>query len=408
MLYRRFQHPFDPYISLCVRATFKFSTLSTPLVVIDSFFIFILMKIHTTKEKILNAVLIAERIVGKKESLPILSCVLIDVGREVVVRATNLEASIEIAIPSEVSEKGIVAVPAAILSQTLRSTIGDKVSIRSEEGNLLIESRGAKTLIKAIPHEEFPSIGEEKKQGGVKVERDQLLQGMQAVLYAASPSMIRPELGSVYVSLTSRGLVYVATDSFRLAEKKVVGSFLGKDDVELLIPLKHTIELTHILEHTPEESVTLFSDEAHMSVAAAGMRYTSRIIDGTFPNYKEILPKTFTTEVTLLKNDFLEMLRKARVFSGNDQHVGLHAYPKKKIFSATARSADIGEMSESIDAALSGEDLDINFHIGYLADSLQSIVADSITLSFAGVGKPLVIRGVGDQSFTYLVMPLNR
>jgi DNA polymerase-3 subunit beta len=132
------------------------------------------------------------------------------------------------------------------------------------------------------------------------------------------------------------------------------------------------------------------------------------VVDSTFPNYKEIIPKTFSTEATILKKDFVEMLRKARVFSGTDQHVGLHIYPKKKIFSATARSADVGEMSDSIDAAVSGEELDINFHIGYLADCLSSVESDSIMLQFAGMGRPLVIKGVSDSSFIYLVMPLNR
>ena len=126
------------------------------------------------------------------------------------------------------------------------------------------------------------------------------------------------------------------------------------------------------------------------------------------PNYKEILPKTFTTEATLLKGDFTETLRKARVFAGADQHVGFHVYPKKKVFDVTAQSAAIGEMSDSLEAAVSGDDIDVNFHIGYVADCLQSIPSDSITLGFSGAGKPLVIKGVSDASFTYLVMPLNR
>ena len=143
-------------------------------------------------------------------------------------------------------------------------------------------------------------------------------------------------------------------------------------------------------------------------LSGGGVRFVSRVVDATFPNYKEIVPKSVATEATMLKADLSEMLRKARVFSGNDQHVGLHAYPQKKIFTATARSSDVGEMSDSIDAALSGDDLDINFHIGYLAECLSSIESDSVVLSFAGPGKPLVIRGVSDTSFMYLVMPLNR
>ena len=366
------------------------------------------MRITTTKEKVLNAVLLAERIAGKKESLPVLSCVLFDVGDGCVVRATNLEAGIEVSVPCEIEEKGTIAVPATILSQTLRSISGEKIVFKAEEGNLMIESRGTKTLIKAIPHEEFPVLGggRENEAGSIRVSRGDLMRGIQSVSYAASPSMIRPELGSVYVSITPGSIACVATDSFRLAEKTIAGA--GKSKTELLIPLKHALELSHVLERVDSETLALFAGDSQMSVSSEGVRYISRVVDGTFPNYKEIIPKTFTTETTILKNDFAEMLRKARVFSGNDQHVGLHVYPKRKIFSATARSADVGEMSDSIDAALSGEDLDINFHIGYLADCLPVIESDSITLSFAGPGKPLVIRGVSDASFLYLVMPLNR
>lgn len=219
--------------------------------------------------------------------------------------------------------------------------------------------------------------------------------------------MIRPELGSIYVLIKGGTITTVATDSFRLAEKKTP-SAAGTEDTELLVPLKHASELVHVLERISTDSVDVAADDSQMAIAADGVNYISRVVDGTFPNYKEIIPKSYTTEATLLKNDFSEMLRKARVFSGNDQHVGLHVYPKKKIFSATAQSNDVGEMSDSIDAALSGEDIDINFHIGYLADCLSTVESDSITLGFSGVGKPLVIRGVSDSSFMYLVMPLNR
>ena len=364
------------------------------------------MKIATTKEKLLYAILLAERITGKKESLPVLACALLVVVKDLIVRATNLEAGIQITVPCEVEDKGMLAVPAGVLSQTLRSISSEKINLRTEEGNLVVESKGTKTLIKAIPHDEFPALPAGSEKRGISIEREELMRAVSSVAYAASPSMIRPELGSVFLSVSQEGLVCVATDSFRLAEKKLIASRRG--DAEILIPLKHAQELLHVLERLGSDSVELSFGESQMSVSGDSVRYISRLVDSTFPNYRDIIPKNFTTEATLLKNDFAEMLRKALVFSGNDQHVGLHVYPKRKIFSATARSNDVGEMSDSIDAALSGEDLDINFHIGYLADCLPTIESDSITLGFAGIGKPLVLRGVSDPSFTYLVMPLNR
>ncbi len=365
------------------------------------------MKIVTTKEKILNAILMAERITGKKESLPILSCILIEANDDITFRATNLEAGIEASIPADVEEKGVVAVSASILSQTIRSIGGDRVSFSTDESNLLIESRGTKTLIKAVPHEEFPALPKNEGRTKITMPRERLIRGIQAVSYAASPSMIRPDLGSVYIAIKDGSMACVATDSFRLAEKTVADTGT-KLTGELLIPLKHALELVHILEKLEDDTVSLTTDESQLVVVGGGTRYVSRVVDATFPNYKEIIPKAFATEATVLKNDFAEMLRKARVFSGNDMHVGLHVYPKKKIFSATARSADVGEMSDSIDAALSGDDLDINFHIGYLADALGTIESDSLVLGFSGPGRPLVVRGVSDPSFLYLVMPLNR
>lgn len=365
------------------------------------------MKITTTKEKFLRAILMAERVTGKKESLPVLACILIDAQKDIQIRSTNLEAGIEVSVPGEVSEKGIVAVPASILSQTIRSIGGDKVNISQDEGNLLIESRGTKTLIKAVPHEEFPVLSKGAGKKELSISKDVLVHGIQSVSYAASPSMIRPDLGSIYISIQDNSLVCVATDSFRLAEKVLVGAG-AKTSTELLVPLKHALEMVHVLEKIEDEQVALSSDDSQLVVTADGVQFVSRVVDATFPNYKEIIPKKFTSEGTLLKADFAEMLRKARVFSGNEMHVGLHVYPKKKIFSATARSAEVGEMSDTIDAALSGEDLDINFHIGYLSDCVSSIPSDSITLGFSGPGRPLVIRGASDATFTYLVMPLNR
>ncbi len=366
------------------------------------------MKISTLKEQLLRAISLAERLTGKKESLPVLSSILIEAqGKDLILRATNLEAGIEVTLPAHIEQEGIIAVPAGILSQTIRSTSAETIILKEQEGNLSIESKGSKNLIKSISHDEFPSLTNKSKSRGFTLLRAHLLTALQSVLYAASPSMIRPELGSVYVSIDNGSIIAVATDSFRLAEKKVARA-TKKESGELLIPLRHANELIYILERIDGDEVEIVTDEAQCTLLGSGVLFVSRLVEAQFPNYKEIVPKTFTTEATLLKNDFLETLRKARIFSGADSQVGFHVYPKRKIFSAIARSSDIGEMSDSVDAAVSGDDLDINFHIGYLSDCLPSIQSDSITLQFAGQGKPLVIRGVSDASFMYLVMPLNR
>jgi len=367
------------------------------------------MNISTTKEKFVRAITLAERLTGKKESLPVLSCILIDATQDIViVRATNLEAGIEITIPATVTEKGMVAVPAQILSQTIRALTTDTVSLVVEDGNLLIASKGSKTLIKAIPHTEFPHLtSPENENKPLEVKKRDILDGIESVMYAASQSMIRPELGSILLSFKEDGFTSVATDSFRLAEKHL--SHAGQDvSCSILLPLKHTHELSTVLQKIDTETVYVSVDDVQLDLVGDGVRYTSRVVEGTFPNYKDIIPKSSKTEVVILKNDFNELLRKARVFAGEDQHIGFHIYPQKKLFSATAQSNAIGEMSDTLDASLTGEDLDINFHIGYISECLGSIPTDSIVLAFSGIGRPLVIRGVSENTFTYLVMPLNR
>lgn len=367
------------------------------------------MEFITPKEKILGAALIAERLVGKKETLPVLSCIYLDASAgSLTLQATNLEAGVRLRVLGDVRSPGFLAIPASVFTQTLRSVAGEKVALRAEGGNLVVESRGSKTLIKSVNAEEFPSIAASPDDvHGVSVSRSSLIGGIESVMYAASPSMIRPELGSVCVSIEEGSITCVATDSFRLAEKTLRHGGDG-DERTILVPMRHAGELIHVLERIDDENIELIVEDSQLTVRSDSVVFVSRVVDGRFPNYKEIVPKSYVTEATVLKSDLADLLRKARVFSGTEQRIGLHLYPGKKIFSGTAQSQDVGEMSDTLEAALSGDDLDIFFNIGYIADCLSSIESDSVVLRFAGPGRPLVIRGVSDQSFMYLVMPLNR
>lgn len=365
------------------------------------------MKFISKKEKLLFASLVCERFVGKKESLPILSCTLLEVGKNIVLKGTNLESGASVSVQGEVKQQGIVAVPSSILVQTLHSLRGEIIEVEEEGGNLLVSCKGTRTLIKAVPHGDFPQLGGVEGAGSFSLPRGALSLLLKSVSYACSSSMIRPELGSVYLEYRDGVITSVATDSFRLAEKKIKSHKDG-GEWSVLLPLKHAQELSFVLDKLSGENVEVFTDEAQLTISGGETRLFLRVIDAQFPNYREIIPKEPTTEVALLKTDLMEVLRKARLFAGGEQRVGFHVYPKKKVFDMTAQSATVGEMSDTLDAALSGNDLDANFNIGYVADCLPVIEDESVVLGFSGEGKPLVMRGATDRSFTYLVMPLNR
>ena len=367
------------------------------------------MKLECTKKDIEEAVDIVARIVSNNATLPVLRCVVFDVDKsQVTLRGTNLELGIEKTFPANVHTPGKVAVPAQILHSTLKTSPKQpKVALELVEGALVLTIGGAKTTIKTVSTDDFPNIPKPETDTKHNIPKETLVKGIRSVIYSASTSLIKPELASVYTYYENNQLVFVATDSFRLAEKRLP----HKSDEEIpetIMPAKNTTELIRILETQPDGDLEVFIDENQYSVRRDGLYVTSRIIDGSFPDYRSILPKETTTEVVVLKEDLANTLKKAQIFSDKFGQITLHIYPKDKKFTISARNSDVGEIFDSLDAALTGEDLDISFNHKYLTDVFQSIPADSISLSFAGAGKPLIVKGVGDATFTYLVMPMNR
>jgi DNA polymerase III subunit beta len=233
------------------------------------------------------------------------------------------------------------------------------------------------------------------------------MQGIQSVLYAVSQSTIKPELSSVYVSQQDTSLIFVATDSFRLAEKKI--PFQSEDDLpSILIPSKNVNELQSVLGEFPEEKAHFYFDEDQLSVKLSSVYITTRLISGTFPDYTKIIPKEATTTVTMLTEDIATIFKKASVFSDTTRQVSIEVVPETKQCLIRAKNGTVGEMEELIPATIEGVSIGINVSGKYVSDCLQSISRDSVTMSFAGVGRPILIRGVGDQSFLYLVMPMNK
>ncbi len=146
-----------------------------------------------------------------------------------------------------------------------------------------------------------------------------------------------------------------------------------------------------------------------VSFEGMGVRVVSRVIDGTFPDYRQIIPKGFMTEVVVLKDDLLNALKISNIFSDKFSQTRLLVDPKKGLFEIQSKNNDVGENKTSVDAALSGDPVEVTFNYRYVVDCFQSIDADSVSLQFNGTGRPMVIRPVSsDQTFLYLVMPMNR
>lgn len=367
------------------------------------------MKIECLKESLLDGILIAEKATGKNLTLPILKCILIKSKKNILsIRATNLDLGIEIKIPAHVVEDGVIAVPGNILHSSI-STIytGSKVTLKSIKDNLVISTDNSETLINSYPYDDFPTLPIVDKKNSFQIQASTFLKGLEVVWYSSSTSTIKPELASVYIYTDDKKILFVGTDSFRLSEKKIIHKDIPEFD-SILIPIKNIPEIIRVLEYLNEDSVEIALNKNQISFSTDKIYLTSRLIDGSFPDYKQIIPKKHSTEVVLLKQDLINVFKKINIFSDKFNQVKFYISVTKKKFTLYTKNSDVGETTEVIQAALTGEDLDINFNYRYINDCLQSINSDSISLSFDGIGKPVVIRGVSDPSYLYLVMPMNR
>lgn len=366
------------------------------------------MKFECTTEELGGAVGIAVRFVERKVNLPVLSSVLITAEKtgRVTLRATNLECGVEVVVPAKVSSEGVVAVSGATLSALLGNIKTKSVSMSLVGEVLKIEADRIAASLKTVPHEDFPILPRVSASSSFKVKASDLNRLIRNVAYCASTSAIKPEQQSVLVYAEMGKLTAAATDSFRLAEK-IVPLKGGGSVPQLLIPIRNAAELMRLLESTNEE-VEIYYNEHQISTHIKGVYYTSRLIDGAFPNYRQIVPKSFTTEAIVLREDLAQALKSLSVFADKFSQVSFTVDPSKKAIVLSSRNPDVGEEVSTVRSTVSGDSASMNFNGRYLADSLQGISGESVRIHSNGPGKPLVIRDSADDSFFYLAMPMNR
>ena len=368
------------------------------------------MRIECSQEKLKRAVGLAEKISGKHLTLPVLSCILLEAKKNnsLIIKATNLDLGIEIIIPAKVDEEGIVAVPANTLASFIGSISDTEQSVKFnlQTSNIKINTNKTSGVIKTISHEDFPNIPRVSQENSFTLNTHDFVKGLKSVWYSSSVSSIKPELSSVYIYCEGEFVVFVATDSFRLAEKRVKIK-KSKDFGTILIPYKNIPEILRVLEAL-EGEVEIELDKNQISFSQNEVYLLSRVIDGVFPDYKQIIPKQILTEVVILKQDLVNALKISNIFSDKFNQINIKVDPEAKKCEIRTKNSDIGENLTVIDTVVTGEAIDINFNYKYIIDCFQSIDSDSVTLIFNGLHRPLVIIPVSDTTFRYIVMPMNR
>ncbi len=367
------------------------------------------MKLEILKNRLKEVINLAEKICGKNASLPILSAVLIEAkDKQLTIKATNLDVGLEVEIPAKITSEGQVAVGAGVLGAFLNNLLKEeKVTLEAINDNLHLVTEKTSTLIKCLPTEDFPVIPRIKDKSSFSVQSGELIGGLRAVAYAASFSDIKPEIASVYLFQEEKELVFVATDSFRLAEKRISLKNNNTEFPSVIIPIKNVAEIIRVFDGV-EEPVVIEAEKNQISFYTDYLHLTSRVIDGTFPNYRPLIPTSFKTELTVGKNELLEALKVSGVFSDKFNQITIKADPGANQFFIESKNQEVGESSVSLSATVEGEPIEVNFNGRYIMDSFSSFSSDTIVLGFTEKNRPLLVRGVGEPLVRYIVMPINR
>lgn len=365
------------------------------------------MIFETTVDKLLQSIENANRVTARNSTLTALNTILILVsGKSLKIRATNLSLGVEFEIPVKADADGVIAVDGKIVADFL-STLPKNAKIKAvlKETTLTLSSGNSRTVIKTHPYEDFPTLPSVSGTD-VTLPKNEFIRGVRSTAFAAAQSDIKPEISSVYLYADKNTLFFVATDSFRLAEKKETLR-VPAEFPAVIVPYKNMVEIARVLEAV-DGAIKFTIGENQISFKAENTYLTSRVVSGSFPDYKQIVPKAFGTEVIMLKQDLLSTLKAANIFSDKFNQITFTINPAEKKMECLAHNSDVGEYSSTLEATLSGDEVSVSVNQKYFVEALALIPQDSITIGLNGSNRAVVVRGASDSSFTYLLMPMNR
>ncbi len=372
------------------------------------------MKVEILKENLKIGLSVVEKIVGKNLSLPILDNVLINTEENYLsLISTDLETAIKIWILTKIVKKGRVVVPAKFLSSFISLLPNDKITLEEKKQGLYIECKSFKNQVQGFNPEEFPLIPEFKNLDYIEIDNKKFCQGLSQIVDIASPSQSRPEISGIYLIFSKNIIKIVATDSFRLAEKSINLEGPIKKDVSFILPQKPAREIINTLGEKEGKLKIYFSSnqvmfEFPMSDAPhPQVQIISRLIDGEYPNYEEIIPKKFKTQVVIKRDELLNQIKAASLFSGKINEVKIKVNVENKEIEIFAQDPDIGESKSSISAKIEGETMDASFNHKFLIDGLSNIKSSEIMFDLSKEEGPCILKPVGDVSYIYVVMPIK-
>lgn len=346
--------------------------------------------------------------VASNPSLPSLACILCEAKDGIITFAsTNLSLGIKISFNHKTDKNDTFLINASLFSGLINSIPdNNNVSIEKKENIIQIKTKTSTFKIKTITTEDFPTIPYVLGDS-FEIHSNLLVDGIKSVYYSALASDIKPELSSVMINSDGDDLVFVSTDSFRLAEKKIkIENIISVKNI--LLPIKNATELMKILSGEKDKSVVIVYNKNQISFSFDGVYITSRLYDGIYPDYKQIIPKSSKTVAYFLKEDIISSVKISSIFSDKFFKTKMSIDSGNQKICLSSINQDIGEQETIIESKVEGESVDVYFHNKNLVDCFQSLKDEYIEVKIESELKPIIIKTKSNDSFLYLLMPMNK
>jgi DNA polymerase III subunit beta len=360
------------------------------------------VKFKCDRDDLSEALQIVQRAVSSRPGIPALTGVLMNAsGGELVLATTDLEMSARLRIAVQVQEEGVALIPARLLADMVKSFDQAPVEFAAEDRQARIVCSNYEGTVRCLPAEDFPAL-QDPSGTRVTVPAAGLGEGINQVTRAASRDEARPILTGVLLEVSREGLTMVATDSYRLAVKEL--SATAEGEAKALVPERALAEVGRATASDEKGEAELFIDASQVAVRTGKLTLTSRLIEGEFPNYRQLLPERYENRLTASRQQLLDAVRRVGLLARENS-------PVKFEFNAlgvrlSSSSPDLGGAVEVVEASYEGEDMTAAFNPNYLIDGLTAVVGDRVYVEVRDGLKPAIVRGEG-EAFVYLVMPVR-
>lgn len=365
------------------------------------------MEISVTQENLQKALLATSRVASTKAGLPVLGNVLLRTeGNRLLVAATNLEIAATVLIGAKIVTRGDITVPAKLISEFVANLPKGNVELKVAKTQLTITSGGYKSTLNGIDAEEFPELPaiDEKTSIHYSFNTSDFKQAVSQTVFACSTDVSRPVLTGVYWHSHEGKLYLVGTDGYRLAERVMVDT---KSELAAIIPVSTLQEVMRVITDSTAEVDILF-DETQVRFRVDDAEVTSRLIDGKYPDYRQLIPKSTDINSLVSTADLSRTAKIARLFARDSGgSIMIVADETDKLFDVRSVASEVGENSSKIDAEVKGSG-QVSLNSRYLSEALTVIDADRLKLGFSGKLSPIVLKPAGeDVDYLHIIMPLK-